>query len=120
MFRPFKAALAAGALSTVFILAGCGDGSSPDHPRTPDTTDQYDAAITTAVQANLKTLHLNEDDLAPGYTIPWASGDHWGTAAASGRKGPGGHEIYDVKVFEDGYSSGVFYHTSTLEIPPPQ
>jgi hypothetical protein len=68
--------------------------ASTDNPRTVQ-----------AVRAYLHTFKLNEKDLIEGLTIPFAYG--WvgdtgsiGTATATGKMGPNGHQIYRVVLAE--------------------
>lgn len=102
------------------VLAGCTQPptSSLAQPAQPDPTDAVDAAVTQSVQAYLKTFKLKETELAVGLSIPWAWGIHWGTAKATGKIGPGGHEVYDVNFFKDAGSDGVHCDQGFLEIAP--
>jgi hypothetical protein len=63
--------------------------------------------VVESVRAYLHTFRLNERELAPGLTIPYAVFVGFfgnpptgliGTARATGRIGPAGHQIYEVNL----------------------
>jgi|HubBroStandDraft_1064217.scaffolds.fasta_scaffold233455_2 hypothetical protein len=66
----------------------------------------YAAAAAESVRAYLRTFKLNEKDLSPGLSIPFGyypsttrenmDTNAGGSAKATGRSGPKGHQIYEV------------------------
>jgi hypothetical protein len=91
----------------VLLVGGCayplGVGSSVTAPAFPQTG----SAVQESVQAYLRTFKLNEKDLVPGLTIPFAQRDSGappytcGAARVTGKLGPHGHEIYELVIAGD-------------------
>ena len=95
-----------------------GNKNTIESPALPEDSDEYEQSIVKSVRGYLHTFKLDEQDLAEGLTIPWALGDHWGTAQATGKIGPQGHEVYDVHIFQDGFQTGVWSGQKYIEIGP--
>jgi hypothetical protein len=65
-------------------------------PGVPDS-GLVSAAAVESVRAYLRAFKMNEKDLPVGLTIPWAAaGNIVGTARATGKMGPQGHQVYEV------------------------
>jgi hypothetical protein len=103
------------AVAVTVALVACSPSTSVEAPMFPDAASPYYGPVVNAVQAYLRTFKLNEKDLAEGLTIPFSSdtrsSDTWGgTAKATGRMGPRGHEVYLVV--------SPVIRTAFMEIPP--
>jgi hypothetical protein len=95
-------------------LVACPPHTSVDAPASPDAESPFDKAAVASVRAYLHTLKLDEKDLSAGLSIPFSSRDAWsGTATATGRTGPHGHEVYLVVVTPTEY-----YFKRFMEIAP--
>jgi hypothetical protein len=85
-------------------LVACAAGNI-EAPASPEAGNAGDSAIVESVRAYLHTFRLNEKDLTAGLTIPFeywgGNADVSGTARATGKTGPQGHQVYEV-VFSEG------------------
>ncbi len=105
------------------------------------TASLYVPAVIESVRAYLHTLKLNEKDVAVGLTIPFAyvppDGRGWipiepapdvrvsngmtyagGSARATGRIGPKGHQVYEVRALTCDPSAQCFKQQKFIEISP--
>jgi hypothetical protein len=114
--KPFMSLTALGFLG----LVACGGppASSLGAPLAPRPAD---AACVEGVRAYLRVLKLNEKELAAGFTIPFltyvfeGSSGSQGAARATGRLGPGGHQIYQVSHSSE---NGIIVPDAYVEIAP--
>lgn len=119
-------------LLAALALAGCAE----EPPKSPDTlahpayvTDLPGGrAVAAALGAYLRTFHLDETNLEAGLSIPWSDLRNGrvevGTAIATGKLGPHGHEVYEINQLVSGgvnadHEVGALdaYH-DFVEVPP--
>jgi hypothetical protein len=101
-------------------------------PAPPQSGNAVDAAVVHSVRGYLHTFNLNEKDLKVGLSIPFALSAYLeeasaignfcsvGTARATGRTGPQGHQVYEV-IWVDvasGMAGVSISHKKLVEIPP--
>jgi hypothetical protein len=103
------------------FLGACGGGAPRSSVEAPLAPRAVDAGCVEGVRAYLRALKLNEKDLPPGFAIPFVSygeaGDGLlGMATATGRVGPGGHQVYRVN--EKNSDGGLTVPTAYVEIAP--
>ena len=110
------------AICLMLLQSGCAATSAavaePTQPGqtagtpTAPAADPQGAVLIESVRAYLQAFRLDEKTLPAGLTISWALGvpprGSWptfGFARATGKLGPGGHQVYEVTSF-DGVSPG--------------
>jgi hypothetical protein len=102
-------------------------GQTAEAPTVPANTAEG-AALAESVRAYLRAFNLDEKTLPAGLTIPYALGappkgdsSKFGFARATGKQGPGGHQVYEVTYY-DGVNPGAGGELSTfhyfIEIAP--
>jgi hypothetical protein len=107
-------------MASALGLVACVAGNTIEAPAGAQAGGADDSAVVESVRAYLHTFKLNERDLTAGLTIPFESWrgsvDVSGTARATGKTGPQGHQIYEV-VFSEGPAPN--WRTRRLmDIPP--
>jgi len=107
-------------------------GDAIESPTTPDAAGQgYTSAVAESVRAYLHALRLNERDLPEGFSIPFgylppeprsearfSTVYAGGVARATGKIGPRGHAIYDVRTLSCDPNANCFGSHKFIEIAP--
>jgi hypothetical protein len=108
------------AVASALGLVACAAGNNLEAPAGPHVGSAGDSAVMESVRAYLHTFKLNERELAAGLTIPFefwgGNADVSGTARATGKMGPEGHQVYEV-ISSEGPAPN-WRSRRLMEIPP--